>query len=104
MKIWGLITSREIIDHQISNGISFDFIGADGYYGNDAEFARAIDSLGYLYMLDVHSDQPIYLERPELIVPQRKSTRGAAPKRLQATTESIAFRQRYKRNACIQII
>ncbi len=71
----------EIIDHQVSNGVSFDFIGADGYYGNDAEFASVIDSLGYLYMLDIHSDQPIYLERPELIVPERKSTRGAVPDR-----------------------
>ncbi len=81
--------AREIIDHQISNGISFDFIGADGYYGNDAEFASAIDRLGYLYMLDIHSDQSVYLECPELIVPKKKSTRGTAPKRLQATSESI---------------
>ena len=81
--------AREIIDHQVRSGVSFDFIGADGYYGNDAEFASTIESLGYLYMLDVHSDQPIYLECPELIVPERKGTRGVAPKRLQATTESI---------------
>jgi SRSO17 transposase len=81
--------AREIIDHQVRNGISFDFIGADGYYGNDAEFASTIESLGYLYMLDVHSDQAIYLECPELIVPEKKGTRGVAPKRLQATTESI---------------
>jgi len=43
----------EIVKHQISNGISFDFIGADGYYGNDANFADEIDKLGYLYMLDI---------------------------------------------------
>lgn len=80
----------EIIQQQVSNGISFDFIGGDGYYGNDANFASSINSLGYLYMLDIHSDQKIYLERPELILPERKSNRGREPKRLKATTDDIS--------------
>ncbi len=67
----------EIIQQQVSNGLSFDFIGGDGYYGNDADFASSIDLLGYLYMLDIHSDQKIYLERPDLILPERKSNRAA---------------------------
>jgi SRSO17 transposase len=76
----------DIITQQVSNGISFDFIGGDGYYGNDADLASSIDLLGYLYMLDIHSDQKVYLERPELILPERKSNRGRQPKRLKATT------------------
>jgi SRSO17 transposase len=80
----------EIIQQQVSNGLSFDFIGGDGYYGNDADFASSIDLLGYLYMLDIHSDQKIYLERPDLILPERKSNRGREPKRLKATTDDIS--------------
>ena len=80
----------EIIHQQVANGISFDFIGGDGYYGNDADFASSIDLLGYLYMLDIHSDQKIYLERPDLILPERKSNRGREPKRLKATTGDIS--------------
>jgi SRSO17 transposase len=79
-----------IIRHQIARGISFDFISADGYYGNDAGFAQSIESLGYLYMLDIHSDKTIYLERPELLIPEPKSLKGAKPKRLKATTEDIS--------------
>lgn len=79
----------DIIHQQIQNGIAFDFIGGDGYYGNDANLARAIDQLGHVYMLDIHSDQKIYLNQPELFLPERKSNKGPAPKRLKATTPDI---------------
>jgi SRSO17 transposase len=81
--------AEEIICHQKENGISFDFVTADGYYGNDADLARAIDNKGYLYMLDIHADQEIYLEKPELFLPERESTRGRMPKRLKTSISSI---------------
>lgn len=37
-------------------------------------------------MLDIHSDQTIYLQKPELILPERKSAKGPLPKRLKAST------------------
>src|SRR4030042_4994097 len=40
-------------------------------------------------MLDIHNDQPVYLEKPELILPPRNSHRGREPKRLKATTQCI---------------
>ncbi len=43
--------------------IPFDFISADGYYGNDAGLALWIDGMGLVYMLDVHSNQSILLEQ-----------------------------------------
>lgn len=86
----------DIILHQMELGVQFDYVGADGYYGNDTHFASKIDKLGLLYMLDIHSDQPIYLEKPELVVPKRKSKRGREPKRLKATKESITVAQYYK--------
>lgn len=79
----------DIIHQQIKNGVSFDYIGGDGYYGNDANLARAIDQMGYIYMLDIHSDQKIYLNQPELFLPERKSTKGPAPKRLKASTPDM---------------
>lgn len=81
--------AREMILHQLELRTAFDFVGADGYYGNDINFGTFINDLGLIYMLDIHSDQPIYLEKPELILPERKSKRGREPKRLQATTPSI---------------
>lgn len=79
----------QMILHQRAIGTSFDFISADGYYGNDVSFAGKIDALGLLYMLDIHSDQPIYLEKPDLYIPERKNKRGRIPRRLKATTENM---------------
>jgi SRSO17 transposase len=79
----------EIIQHLLELGASFDFVGADGYYGNDVDFASKFEKAGLLYMLDIHSDQPVYLEKQELYLPERKSPRGRVPKRLKASTESI---------------
>jgi SRSO17 transposase len=86
----------EIIRHQMAQGIQFDFVSADGYYGNDASFARLIDKLGLLYMLDLHANQTIYLECPELILPQRKSDKGREPTRLKATTNSTTVSDYFK--------
>jgi SRSO17 transposase len=88
--------AREIIEQQIANGISFDFIGADGYYGNDTNLATYINELGYLYMLDIHADQKVFIERPELVVPARTSVKGRAPNRFIATTEEISVSDYYK--------
>ena len=81
--------ASEIISHQKEQGITFDFVTADGYYGNDASFAREIENLGSVYMLDIHSDAEIYLEKPELILPEKKSVRGRKPKRVRASIPGI---------------
>jgi len=47
-------------------------------------------------MVDVHSDQSMYLERPELIVPERKSNRGRTPTKPQATTEDMSVSEYLK--------
>jgi len=86
----------EIIKQQIKNGVSFDFIGGDGYYGNDANLANAINRMGYLYMLDIHSDQKIFIQQPELFLPERKGSKGPFPKRLKATTQDIGVAEYMK--------
>lgn len=85
--------AEDIIHQQVENGVSFDFIGGDGYYGNDANLARSIDQMGYVYMLDIHSDQKIFTHQPELFLPERKSNKGPAPKRLKASTPDMTVSQ-----------
>lgn len=79
----------DIVKHQVSNGVKFDYVGADGLYGNDFSFARGIDELCLTYMLDIHSSQQVYLDKPELFLPERKSSRGRPPKKLKADIEPI---------------
>ena len=69
----------EIIEHQKSLGSSFDYVGADGYYGNSIEFAEAIESKGYIYMLDIHSNLTIYFEKSEIGIPASKGNQGRKP-------------------------
>lgn len=79
----------EMIVHQLELGTSFDYVGADGLYGNDYNLARKVDLLGLIYMFDIHNDQPVYLEKPELVLPERKGDRGPMPRRLTVVEQSI---------------
>ena len=79
----------KMVRHQIELGISFDFVGGDGYCGNDLDLAEGIESLGLLYMLDIHSDLTVFTEFPHLEVPARKSSRGRTPTKVKPTTPGI---------------
>ena len=81
--------AAEIVKHQLEMGIEFDYVGGDGLYGNDIEFTRSVGELGLIYMLDIHSDQKVHLEKPGLYIPDRKSNLGRTPKRLKASTPSV---------------
>jgi len=80
--------AADIIKHQLAMGITFDYVGADGLYGNDAALAREVNNLGLIYMFDIHSDQQIFMGKPELYLPERKTAKGPSPKRLKASTDS----------------
>jgi SRSO17 transposase len=69
----------DIIRHQQSLGISFDYVCGDGYYGNSMEFAEAIETSGYVYMLDIHSNLTIYFEKSEIGIPPATGKRGRKP-------------------------
>jgi len=77
-----------MILHELELGTAFDYVGADGLYGNDYNLTRKVDLLGLTYMFDIHSDQLIYLEKPELVLPEWKGKCGPKPKRLIVREES----------------
>ena len=45
--------------------------------------------MGLVYVLNIHTDQQIFLEKPELFLPERKSSKGPAPKRFKVNREPI---------------
>jgi SRSO17 transposase len=79
----------EIIRHQHSLTTSFNYVSADGYYGNSVEFAEGTDALGYVYMLDIHSNLTIYFEECEIAVPPVKGTRGRKPSKAKPLTKGM---------------
>ena len=79
----------DIIEHQQGLGASFDYVSADGYYGNSIEFAEAIETKGYVYMLDIHSNLTIYFEESEIAIPPAKGKRGRKPCNEQPIAEGM---------------
>jgi SRSO17 transposase len=78
----------EILGHQKRLGTRFHWAVADGLYGHDSDFRKNTDALGILYMYDVHNDDGVYLERPDIFVPERTSIKGRTPVRRKASTQS----------------
>jgi SRSO17 transposase len=59
----------EIVERARANGVRFDWIGADGTYGQDRALLRALDEAGETFVIDVHRDQRVFLEEPPVRVP-----------------------------------
>jgi SRSO17 transposase len=73
----------QIVRHQRDLGTSFKWVCADGFYGKNPQFLRALEDDGERFIIDVHSDQRIYLEDPcpgEKSL-QKKTRRTAKPKK-----------------------
>jgi SRSO17 transposase len=80
-------------DENLKQGIQWDWIGGDGLYGHSYEFTKGLDEREVFYVLDVHKDEVIYTEEPQLAVPPRSARRGPTPKKLQADREPIRLEQ-----------
>ncbi len=78
----------DIVRHQKELGTGFDYVGGDGYYGNSTELAEAIEDMGLVYMLDIHSNLTIYLEKCEIGVPTY-SGKGRKPTKAKPLAEGI---------------
>lgn len=71
----------EMVKEHVENGVHFDYINGDGLYGNGYTFSKGIEALGKKYVLDIHSNQQIYLQRPNILIPESpKGKRGPKPK------------------------
>ena len=79
----------EIVQRQRRLGVCFDYICADGLYGNSSDFCRKLANGGEVFLMHVHSDQHVYLDDPQPMVPPRRSPRGRTPSRLQAQCEPV---------------
>jgi SRSO17 transposase len=83
----------DMIQSARQNGVDFRWVGGDAFYGDDPEFLRQLDQMGETFMLDIHKDQPIYLNDPTPYIPDRKSTRGRTPTQLKTDQIAIEVQQ-----------
>jgi len=69
----------KMIRRAVANGLPFEGVACDGFYGQNTEFRAELRKDGVLYMADVPRDTRVYLNKPELGVPDKKSNMGRNP-------------------------
>jgi SRSO17 transposase len=62
-----------------ANGLSFRVVGCDSLYGRDSHFRAALDKEDLLYVAQVPSDTYVYLEKPEVGIPEKPSGQRGRP-------------------------
>jgi SRSO17 transposase len=70
-------------------GIGFERVGGDGFYGNDSELRYGPDDAGECYIPDIHSDQCVYPSDPCPYIPEKKPGKGRPPCRYQSDIKGI---------------
>jgi len=66
----------EMVDEMVDEGVIFDWVGGDGLYGHNRELRAGLDARGLLFILDVHKDETVFLERPHFSIPPKTGKRG----------------------------
>jgi SRSO17 transposase len=72
-----------------AGGMRFEWVSADGGYGKEPAFLRALDDTREIFVVDVHRDQRVWSACPVLAVPERKAGKGRAPTKRAAATEPV---------------
>ncbi len=83
----------EMVAEDIKKEVKFDWVGGDGLYGHNTEFCKGLDNLGQFYVLDVHKDELIFTEKPDIYLPEKKSGKGRKPSRLKANKKAVRLDQ-----------
>ena len=72
----------KMIKRAKANGLPFEVLACDAFYGRDAQFRTDLDAEGMLYAAQVPADTQVYLSEPKVGVPHKRSKRGRTPSRL----------------------
>jgi SRSO17 transposase len=79
----------EIVRHARENSLRFGWVGADAGYGKGPRFCTALNEMGEIFVVDVHSDFRVYLKDPNPYLPQKESNRGRPFVKYKTDQESI---------------
>ena len=86
-KIELALDSVEYIDNM---GVTPDFYAIDALYGSSMVFMNKLELNGKPVLGRVRRNFKLYLEEPHFYLPQRKSTRGRAPKKLRTDVKAFS--------------
>lgn len=88
--------ASEMIRECVANGIKFGWVNADGLYGQSHAFRNGVADMGLYYVVDVHSDQQVFLSEPKIYLPESPKGKGRRPTKYKAEGQSITVRDYLK--------
>jgi SRSO17 transposase len=71
--------ATDMVRRQKENGVKFDFVGADGLYGNAPHFLRSLDEMELLFVVEIHSNERVYEQPPVISIPEATGLKGRKP-------------------------
>ena len=77
----------EMIRELVSNGVGFGWVNADGLYGQSHAFRNGVADMGLHYVVDVHSDQQVFLSEPKVCLPEAPKGKGRKATKYKAEGE-----------------
>jgi len=83
----------DIVVKARQKGLRFGWVGADGGYGKGPGFCMALDQMGELFVVDLHSDFTVYLDDPKPYIPEKKSKRGRQFSRYRTDAKSYEVKE-----------
>lgn len=86
----------DIVKRQKENGVKFDFVGADGLYGNAPHFLNSLDQMGLLFVVEIHSNERVYEQAPVISIPGAAIGRGRKPSAYQCEGKPVEVRDLIK--------
>lgn len=71
----GLVMIRRAKARQLP----FEEVACDDLYGRDNQFRAELDQAGIVYYADVPANTQVYLQQPEIGIPEKTSSKGRPP-------------------------
>lgn len=88
--------AMELIEELDNIGIEYGWIGADSLYGQGYEFANVLDKRGKKFVLDVKTNQHVYLTEPELKIEKRVTKKGKELVKVNNEQKAVRVDEYYK--------
>jgi SRSO17 transposase len=71
----------QMIDRARANGLPFERVACDAFYGRDRQFRAELQAKNVLYAADVPANTRVYRCEPRVGIPRKRHRRGPAPTR-----------------------
>lgn len=87
----------DIVRKARERGVRFSHVGIDAGYGKEPAFLRKLESMGEVFVADVHSNQRVWIEDPRLHIPAPTPGRGRPVKKLQSVAAPVTVEKLAKK-------